>query len=85
MNLLCINQPSVLIKSGQNDTAKIYVGNMYTLEYAYDYFGETYFKLAEVEGAMFYEGHFATLPNATADEMEEESKEAIVNLETVMA
>jgi hypothetical protein len=29
--------------------------------------------------------HFATLPDSTADEMREEEREAIVNLETVLA
>lgn len=43
-----------------------------------------YYKLARFgDGYGYSKFHFAILPNATADEMAEVEKEAIVNLETV--
>lgn len=46
--------------------------------------GSTYYSLQRFNSTIGYDTkHFATLPDLTADEMEEEEKEAIVNLETV--
>jgi hypothetical protein len=43
------------------------------------------YKLAEVDFWLFDKRNFATLPDSTADDMQEVEKEAIVNFETVAA
>lgn len=45
-------------------------------------YGNTFYKLERFSGNAYRADHFATLPDSTADEMAEESREAIVNLET---
>lgn len=84
MRVLCIQEPNTIVKCGINDTAQVHIGSEYNAADAIEYEGEYYYKLEEIPGALFHERLFATLPDQTANEMAEESREAIVNLETVL-
>ncbi len=64
---------------------KMEVGDVFNVLDEYNFCGTLFYKLVEFgNGYGFDSRHFATLPDNTADEMAEESKEAIVNLETVL-
>lgn len=61
MKLLCVKQPDGIVRSGVNDSAMIYVGNKYTLDYEYRYEGRVYYRLTEIAGAAFHESYFAPI------------------------
>jgi hypothetical protein len=82
MQVMCVLEANTIVKSGVNDAANVHIGNEYTVVDTIEYGGEEYFKLSEVPGAYFSSKLFAVLPDASADEMQEEKYEAIVNLET---
>jgi hypothetical protein len=50
-----------------------------------EYFGRQFYDLDGYPEFWFLAECFATLPDSTADEMQEQSREAIVNIETVLA
>lgn len=82
MKVMCVLEANTVVRGGINDAAKIHVGNEYTVTDAIEYESEEYFKLSEIPGAYFSSKLFATLPDASADEMQEAEMEAIANLET---
>lgn len=65
---------------------KMEVGDVFNVLDAYSYCGVSFYKLVEFGFDYGFDTkHFAVLPDQTADEMAEVEKEAIVNLETVLA
>jgi hypothetical protein len=70
---------------GINKTPPIEVGKIYNAIDEHHYSGRVYYILAEYSDEYKWRSTaFATLPDSTADDMQEEEKEAIVNLETVL-
>lgn len=63
---------------------KMEVGDTFNVLDQYTFWDVLFYKLVEFGSSYGFDSkHFATLPDASADEMAEETKEAIVNLETV--
>lgn len=84
MKVMCLYQATEIIRHGLNDRGQVFVGNIYTVLEVREYNGEDYYALEEVKGILFFSEMFAILPDNSADEMAEEEKEAIANLETVL-
>ena len=83
MNVMCIDenwQPS----HGCENAARPICGNTYTVLEAKTIGWLDVYVLNELGDEYAYkQSHFATLPDSTADEMQEAQHEAIVNLENV--
>lgn len=61
------------------------VGDVFNILDTYSYCGVSFYKLVEFGSDYGFDTrHFAALPDTTADEMAEEIREAIVNLETAI-
>lgn len=71
MKVLCLYQATVVAKRGVNDQAQVYVGSIYTVVDTIEYNGGEYYKLEEVEGALFFSGMFAPLTDEPAEVIEE--------------
>ena len=86
MRLICINDNFLPAPGSEDkDRPKFLDEDIVTAErYSYKY-GGIYYNLQRFGDETWYGAdHFATLPDQTADETEEERQEAIVNLETVL-
>lgn len=83
MRVICINDNWDASESAEGGPLPEFMGEYIILE-THNYKGHTFYCLVEFgDFYLYHSDHFATLPDATADEMAEVEKEAIVNLETV--
>jgi hypothetical protein len=79
---MCIKDNLDASDSAKGGPMPVFMGE-YTILETHDYKGRAFYALVEFgDFYLYYSDHFATLPDSTADEMQEESREAIVNLET---
>lgn len=72
MHVMCLYQATEIVRHGLNDQGQVHVGSVYTVLEVKEYNGEDYYSLEEVKGILFFSEMFAVLPDATADEMQEE-------------
>lgn len=76
MKVICVLEPNTIVRQGVNNSAKVHIGNEYTVIDIIDYDNETYYKLEEVDGALFHEKLFAPLDDLDETELvTEEFKE----------
>jgi hypothetical protein len=61
MRVMCILEPNTLVRSGKNDSAMVHVGNEYNVIDIIEHNNDTYYKLEEIDGALFHEKLFAPI------------------------
>lgn len=85
MDVMCVT-PILTTETGCENYPRPEVGDKDTVIRVRPHWsGATYFTLVRFGDSIgFNTKHFATLPDASADEMAEVEKEAIANLETVL-
>jgi hypothetical protein len=86
MRVLCINE-NWISSAGLEGKPRPSVGDIdVVFNHEYDeHIGKVFYQLERFGSERWYRcDMFAALPDSTADDMQEEEKEAIVNLETVL-
>jgi hypothetical protein len=85
MRVMCIRKfirPSI---TEDMPPPKMEIGDIFNVLDTYSYCGVSFYKLVEFGFDYGFDTkHFIILSESTADEMQEECKEAIVNIETVL-
>lgn len=72
MRVICLSEPKEVVRSGINDNAKVYIGNIYTVVNVVEYNNEDYYKLKDVEGCLFFSEMFAPIEEGPAEVIEEQ-------------